>query len=115
MSELREGSLLQKYMGYHDECWSRFGEKSLVLMKVGEFYELYAVINDGISVGPPLYEIADILNIPVLKKNKNIHQIDYDNHLMIGWPESVHTMKTGILLNHGYTLNETGMDLNISS
>ena len=115
MSELKEGSILQKYMGYHDECWSEFGDKSLVLMKVGYFYELYAVINDEISVGPPLYEIADILDIPVVNKNKNIHQIDYDNHLMIGWPESAHTMRTEILLNHGYTLNITGMDLNISS
>ena len=115
MSELKAGSILQKYMGYHDDCRSKSGEKSLVLMKVGYFYELYAVINDEISVGPPLYEIAGILNVQVAKKDKNIHRIDYDNHLMIGWPESVHAMKTDILLNHGYTLNITGMDLNISS
>ena len=115
MSQLKEGSILQEYLRYHDKCRSKFGERSLVLMNVGIFYELYAVINDGISVGPPLYEIADILDIPVVKKDKNIHRIDYDNHLIIGWPESAHTMKTEILLNHGYTLNITGMDLNISS
>ena len=113
MSELKEGSILQKYMGYHDDCLSKFGEKSLVLMKVGYFYELYAVINDEISVGPPLYEIAGILNVSVAKKYKSIPQVDFKNHLMIGWPESVHAMKTEILLNHGYTLNI--FDLNISS
>ena len=85
MSQLKDGSILKEYMKYHDKCRSKFGERSLVLMNVGIFYELYAVINDEISVGPPLYELADLLLILVGKNDSSIPQVDYNNYLIMHW------------------------------
>ena len=56
-------------------------------MMVGQFYEIYAVINDEMHIGPDLNEICDILNIHVAKRNNNIQEINLDNFLMAGFPD----------------------------
>jgi DNA mismatch repair protein MutS len=103
MSHVKKGSLLEVYLGHHKNYTEQYGSKLVVLMNVGSFYELYGVINDEVSVGPPLYEIADLLNVQVAKKDKRVLKVDFKNHLMIGWPEIAILKYKRVLVNNGYT------------
>ena len=46
-----------------------------------------ADVNDEIHVGPDLNELADILNVQFVRRNKKIKKASYDNFLMMGWPD----------------------------
>ena len=53
--------------------------------KVGHFYEAYAVDNKKEkSNADNVYRVADILNIQVTRKNKNIQENSRGNPIMIG-------------------------------
>ena len=73
-------------------------------MQVGSFYEIYSVQNDSINVGADIYKIADILGIQVVRRNKSIPEINYDNFLMSGWNMYATEKFQKILLNHNYTI-----------
>ena len=60
MSEEDMCYILKEHLNYHEKYTNIYGPKTVVLMMVGQFYELYAVINDEIHVGPDLNELADI-------------------------------------------------------
>ena len=40
--------ILKEYLNYHNKYIKIYGEKTVVLMMVGQFYEIYGVINDKI-------------------------------------------------------------------
>ena len=71
--------ILKEYLKYHDKYTNIYGKKTIVLMMVGQFYEIYGVINDKLSVGPDLNELSYILNIQIARINKKIKEINYDN------------------------------------
>ena len=48
--------IFKKYLHFHNK-YSEIYDKMIVLMMVGQFYEIYAVINDEIHIGPDLNEI----------------------------------------------------------
>ena len=96
-------SILKEYLQFHEK-YSKIYDKMIVLMMVGQFYEIYAVINDNIQIGPNLNEISDILNIQIAKRNKKIQEIDFNNFLMAGFPDHALIKFRNILLNHNYTI-----------
>ena len=96
--------ILKEYLNYHNENTSKYGELTVVLMQVGGFYEIYAVVNEDICVGPDIYKIADILGIQVARRNKNISEISHNNFLMAGWNTFALPKFQKILLNHNYTI-----------
>tara|TARA_B110000967_G_C18886153_1_gene564097 strand:+ start:71 stop:3139 length:3069 start_codon:yes stop_codon:yes gene_type:complete len=96
--------ILKEYINYHDENIKKYGENTVVLMQVGGFYEIYAVINESISIGADIYKLADILGIQVARRNKNIQEISYDNFLMAGWNTFALPKFQKILLNNNYTI-----------
>lgn len=104
MSEEDMCNILKEYLNYHEKYTEIYGNKTVVLMMVGQFYELYAVINDEIHVGPDLNELADILNVQFVRRNKKIKEISYDNFLMMGWPDHALMKFRNILLNNDYTI-----------
>ena len=77
--------ILKEYIKYHDENIKKYGSSTVVLMQVGSFYEIYSVQNETINVGADIYQLADILGIQVVRRNKKIPEISYDNFLMSGW------------------------------
>ena len=95
--------IFKKYLHFHNK-YSEIYDKMIVLMMVGQFYEIYAVINDEMHIGPDLNEICDILNIHVAKRNNNIQEITIDNFLMAGFPDHALVKYKNILLNHNYTI-----------
>ena len=96
--------ILKEYLNYHSKYSEKYGKKTIVLMMVGQFYEIYAVINDDIHVGADLNVISDILNIQISRRNKKIKEISYDNFLMAGFPDHAFLKFRNILLNHNYTI-----------
>lgn len=96
--------ILKEYLKYHDKNVKRYGENTVVLMQVGSFYEIYSVQNDTINVGADIYKLADILGIQVVRRNKSIPEINYDNFLMSGWNMYATEKFQKILLNNNYTI-----------
>ena len=95
--------ILKEYLKFHHK-YQKIYDKMIVLMMVGQFYEIYAVMNDDIQVGPDLNEISDVLNIQIAKRNKSIKEVNFDNFLMAGFPDHALIKFRDILLNHNYTI-----------
>ena len=96
--------ILKEYLKYHNENIKKYGKNTVVLMQVGGFYEIYAVINEKIHEGADIYHLADILGIQVARRNKNIPEIDFNNFLMAGWNTFALPKFQKILLNYNYTI-----------
>ena len=56
--------------GHTQRILEKYGERTVALMLVGSFYEMYAVYNETIQVGPDLKLFADILNVRINSKDK---------------------------------------------
>lgn len=93
--------IIDDYLEYTATYKAKYGEKTIVLMQVGSFYELYSVKDD---TSEDIYNIADLCNIQISKKNKSITDVSISNPLMAGFP--LYTLKkfTNILLNNNYTI-----------
>ena len=62
--------ILREYVDYVNEYKKEYGEQTVVLMQVGSFYEIYAVLNDTEQIGEVnIYHVCqNIMNIAVIKK-----------------------------------------------
>ena len=98
--------ILNSYIKYRDEYIEKYGENTVVLMEIGQFFEIYAVINDEIRVGEKnIYNICqNILGIAVTRRNKKIKEVSYDNYLQAGVPSFGIKKYTDLLLNNNYTV-----------
>ena len=101
---LKEGSILKEYIQFHNKYTTIYGENSVVLMQVGQFFEMYAVTNETIHMGADLTKLSDILQIQVARRDKEIDQISCDNYLMAGFPDHSLLKFKNILLNHNFTI-----------
>ena len=93
--------IIDDYLEYTRTYKAKYGDKTIVLMQVGSFYELYSIIDD---TSEDIYNIADLCNIQISKKNKSIIDVSISNPLMAGFP--LYTLKkfTNILLSNNYTI-----------
>jgi DNA mismatch repair protein MutS len=96
--------ILKEYLKYHDENIKKYGENTVVLMQVGSFYEIYSVQNETLNLGADIYNLADILGIQVVRRNKSIPEITLENFLMSGWNMYATEKFQKILLNNNYTI-----------
>lgn len=92
------------YIEYTNEYTQKYGEKTIIFMEVGGFYEIYGVNNEHEFSGANMEEISSLLNIQVSRKNKNIVENSRNNPLMAGFPS--HSVKKfiDILINNDYTI-----------
>jgi DNA mismatch repair protein MutS len=82
---LQKKSKVQDYIDYKNKYKKLYGENTVVLMQMGHFYEMYAVLTDDIQEGETnIHSICNLLNITVTKQNKNIEQVSYKNAYMAG-------------------------------
>jgi DNA mismatch repair protein MutS len=98
---------VKKYIEYHDIYSKKYGENTVVLMQSGSHFNIFAVINDEVSLGPDIYHICqNILNnaLQVTKQNKKIPEISIKNCLLAGFPIYVIQKYENILLNNNYTV-----------
>ena len=63
-------ALVSDYLSYTEKWKKEFGEKTLVLMQVGSFYEVYALLTDsGEMTGSNILEFSTINDMVISKKN----------------------------------------------
>lgn len=92
--------IIDDYLNYLDEYSRKYGDNTIILMQVGSFFELYSI--DANSTY--LYTIADIFNIQISRKNKNIQEVSRNNPLMCGFPIYVVNKYIQLLLQKKYTI-----------
>ena len=97
-------SIIDEYIDFDKKYKQQYGNETVILMEVGDFFELYGVQNDFESVGANLQDISDILNIRVTSKNKSISNIDRKNPLMSGFPSYIVEKHIQTLVENQYTV-----------
>ena len=90
-------SLLAEYHNCFLETQQKYGEKSVVLMAVGSFYEMYSQEEEYLK------KICNILNVLLTKKNKN-KESSSKNPYMCGMPVHALSKHLSKLLLHNYTV-----------
>ncbi len=94
-------SISDEYFLYLDKYQAKYGKKTIVLMQVGSFHEIYSC---GIrKKNPEIYQIADILNLVVSRKDKS-EPVSESNHLMCGWPHLATQKFIKLLIDNNYTV-----------
>ena len=77
--------LTQIYFDLQRHFEEKYGNDTVVFMEIGTFFEVYEVNNDDEQIGKAK-EIAELLNIQLTKKNKNIVENSDKNPLLAGVP-----------------------------
>ena len=68
-------TLIDEYLEEQQKYEKKYGKQTIVLMQVGHFYEAYAVNNEKEkSNSDNLYQLSDIMNIQMTRKNKSISE-----------------------------------------
>ena len=96
-------TITHEYLDLQEKYEKIYGRRTIVLMEVGSFFEIYGVENDKIKKGL-VKEIATILNIQVARKSKNTLKITHKNPYMAGFPNWAKDKYLPILLKEGYTV-----------
>lgn len=91
------------YINYCKVYTNKYGDKTVVFMQVGDFFELYAVINGTEKLGADIYTVCDICNIQVSRKNKTVIENSRSNPLMAGFPIGTISKFIQIMVNNNYT------------
>ena len=95
--------IIDEYIEYMQKYKEQYGDKCIVFLQVGSFYEMYSIAeynnNDN-----DIYKIADICGIQTTKKNKSIKEISRNNPVMAGFPMHSVSKFTQLLLNNNYTI-----------
>ena len=97
-------SIIDEYIEFDKIYKQKYGNETVILMEVGDFFELYSVQNDIENVGANIQDISDILNIRVTSKNKSITDISRKNPLMSGFPSYIVEKHIQTLVENNYTV-----------
>ena len=92
-------NIYNEYIKYHNDNLKLYS-KSVILMQVGSFYELYGTNEEG----PDLKELSNLLNLTLTRKDKNILEVSRSNHYMMGFPMVATDKFINILIKAGYTV-----------
>jgi DNA mismatch repair protein MutS len=86
---------------YQDLVKKQLGDKNIVLLQNGMFYEVYNYRNPD---GPDLEELQNLLDCKIGRKTRDCLEVSRTNYEMIGFP--MHSQEKFImrLLNHGYVI-----------
>ena len=79
---------IKKYLDYHEKYKEKYGENTVVLMQAGSHFNIFAIINDEVNIGPDIYHICqNVLNkvinmdtldkISVVIRMQNIYLLKY--------------------------------------
>lgn len=94
--------IIDEYLDYYRELVSKkYGSKCIVLLQNGMFYEVY---NYRCPDGPDIHAIADLLNIQIGRKSREIETVSHSNYELLGFP--MHSLQKfiNILLSNSYTI-----------
>lgn len=110
-----DDSILGDYFKYQQEYESKYGEKTVVLIQIGSFYEIYEydpnynrnddddnVVRFNTSIGKAV-ELSSLLNVLLTRKNKS-KELSKSNPYMIGFPCPSYDKNRDLLLANNYTI-----------
>jgi DNA mismatch repair protein MutS len=99
-------SLIEDYLNYDKKYSEKYGDRTVVLMQVGSFYEIYGINPDNHEDNKrdKIYIIADITNLNIAKRSDRNSPISIKNPVMCGFPCPSLSKWKDILINHGYTI-----------
>lgn len=92
--------IYDEYEYYLRNYQKEYGDNVVVLMMVGSFYEMYSIDNGLFDI----HSVADLLNIQVSKRNKNIAEVSKSNAKMCGFPAYCLQKYTNLLVDNMYTV-----------
>jgi DNA mismatch repair protein MutS len=106
MVKNKELTIFQEYVELSKKYKELYGDKTIVLICVGSFYEAYGIEDPetGIVTGEDVKAMGGLLNIIYSKRNKNNVDISEKNPYMCGFPTSVLDKYTDILISKKYTI-----------
>lgn len=95
-----KSNIHDEYLAYHEKFQKKYGDKSLVLMQVGSFYEAYSTEKRGFD----LFKLSELLNIVCTRKDKSIDVISEKNPYMLGFPSVALGKFLKILIDNQFTV-----------
>lgn len=101
----KELLVIDQYFIYHTENTQKYGDKTIVFMRIGDFFEAYATDDNGYN----LNEISKLLNIRRTRRSANKcvgdnSPVTTKNPYMLGFPHISIVDKLQILTQNGYTV-----------
>ena len=90
----------QQYLDLQKKYSKQYGKKTIVIMEIGSFYEMYGIEEDG----GILKEIAELLNIALTKRDKKVKEVNTKNPYLVGFTSISISKYLRVLLNHNYTV-----------
>jgi len=96
--------ILDDYINYQNDYTNKYGEKTVVVIQVGDFFELYAYHENEELIGPDLPRICDLCNLQLTRKNKAIVEATSKNPMMAGFPLYIISKHVQTLTNAGFTV-----------
>ena len=98
-------TLIDEYLEIQEKYEKKYGNNTILLMQVGHFFEAYGVDNDIEKLNSEnLYNLSNIMNIQMTRKNKSIIENSRGNPLMLGVNIYSIDKFIQILLNNNYTI-----------
>ena len=98
-------TIIDDFLEYQENYTNKYGENTCVLMQIGHFFEAYGVDNENEKTNSQnLYNLANVMNIQMTRKNKNILENSRSNPLMIGVNLYSIDKYIQLLLNKNYTI-----------
>lgn len=80
----KDKGIIEIYREVEDFYISKYGNKTVLLMEVGLFFEMYCpTTNDFYS--EKIKNVCDTLNIQLTKRNNSIEEISFKNPLLVGF------------------------------
>lgn len=96
-------TIIDDYLAHQSQFEKKYGPNTIVLYEVGSFYEIYGLNNDKEVIGKPA-EIAELLNIQLTRRNKEIRENNRSNPLMAGFQSGSLQKYLRILVQNNYTV-----------
>lgn len=96
-------SIFQEYKNYVKKYTAEYGDKTIVYMILGAFYELY---NVGNLID--MKKISELTDLTISRKDKSITEISEKNYEMAGFPEGVIHKYVKIMVKNGYNVVVVG-------
>jgi DNA mismatch repair protein MutS len=96
-------TLVKQYLEYQQDFERKYGEKTIVLMQVGAFFEMYGIENAKQKIGNARM-VAEKLNIILTRKNKSKLENNLKNPLMCGFQTPYLKRHLNVLLQDGFTV-----------
>ena len=92
-------NLIEEYLDLQLKYEKIYGNKTIVIMEVGSFYEIYGLENIG-----KVREITELLNITMTRRDKRVDEVTIKNPYMAGFNSICLSKFLRVLLDNNYTV-----------